>query len=101
MDVNYIPGRIRLRDKMFRDDEIRNTALAIANGINADQEIVWNEKTSSILVTYNASKVDEEKFKSLSPIIEKYKMKLLVYSERNKASILNMLAEIKSALTEV
>ena len=98
MDVNYFPGRIRLRGKMLRDEDIRNAALEIAENINADQKIVWNEKTASILVTYDSNKIDEKKFTSLSPIIDRYKMKIAFYSEKNKPSILQMLGEIRAAL---
>ena len=39
MDVNYFPGRIRIRDKIFRDQEIRAAFLEIAEGFDASQEI--------------------------------------------------------------
>ena len=98
MDVNYFPGRIRIRDKIFRDQEIRAAFLEIAEGFDASQEISFNEKTSSLLIEYDASKVDEEKFKSLLPLAQKYRSAILFYEEKRKPEILSGILEIKEAV---
>lgn len=100
MDVNYFPGRIRLRDKMFRDKDIRNELLKIVNTFDAEQKITYTEKTGSVLVEYDASKIDEEKFKSLFSLFEKNKMKILFYTSEKKDEIIALIKEAGKRLEE-
>ena len=98
MDVNYFPGRIRLRDKIFRDQEIREAFLKAAAIVDADQKISFAEKTASLLIEYDADKVDEEKFKRLAPLVQKYRSAVLFYEEKRKPEILAGIAELKEAI---
>ncbi|MCR5047070.1 MAG: hypothetical protein K6A42_10875 [Treponema sp.] len=98
MDVNYFPGRIRLRDKIFRDQEIRAAFMEIVDVFDADQKISFNEKTASLLLEYDAKKIDEEKFKSLSPLVQKYRSAILFYDQKRKPEILAGINELKAAV---
>lgn len=98
MDINYFPGRIRLRDKIFRDEEIRSALLKAVGKIDADQKISYKENTASVLIEYDAQKVDEEKFKSLGPLIQKYRSAILFYDESKKPLVLEGIAEIERQL---
>ncbi|MBP5695332.1 MAG: hypothetical protein J6X11_01650 [Treponema sp.] len=98
MDINYFPGRIRIRDKIFRDQDIRLAFLEIAEAFDAGQKITFNEKTASILIEYDASKIDEDKFKSLEPLVQKYRSAILFYDKRKKGEILAGIEEVKAAV---
>jgi len=98
MDVNYFPGRIRVRDKIFRDKEIREAFLDIVNGFDAGQKITFNEKTASVLIEYKADKIDENKFKALYPMLQKYRSAIMFYDQRKKPEILAGIEELKNAV---
>ena len=98
MDINYFPGRIRLRDAVLKDDEIREAALSVARKIADFASYSYNPKTGSVLIEYDAATVDEAHLESLKPLVMNLRSKVLFYSERNKSAVLATIAEIGAAV---
>ncbi len=94
MDINYFPGRIRLRDRILKDEELREAALAVARKITDFSSYQYNPKTGSVLIEYDESTVPMEKIESLKPLIMKIHPKISFYSERNKPILLEAFEEI-------
>ena len=45
MTYNYFPGRLRFRDPILRDKDIRNAAVEVVNIICPQAEITYKEST--------------------------------------------------------
>lgn len=99
MDINYFPGRIRLRDAALRDDDIRNAAICVAEKMGDVQNLVYNERTASVLVEYDVDSLPMEKVQSLLPIAKKLHAKLSFYTERKKAEVLALLFELQTVVS--
>ena len=96
MQYNYFPGRLRFRDPILRDEEIRAAALDVVKLICPDAEISWEESTASILVLYPADKVNPEKLKPLVPLLLKIEPKIRFYTPKKKDAVLAGIGEIKN-----
>ena len=96
MQYNYFPGRLRFRDPILRDEEIRAAALDVVKLICPDAEITWKESTASILVLYPADKVNPEKLKPLVPLLLKIEPKIRFYTPKKKDVVLAGIEEIKN-----
>ena len=96
MQYNFFPGRLRFRDPILRDEEIRAAALDVVKLICPDAEISWKESTASILVLYPADKVNPEKLKPLVPLLLKIEPKIRFYTPKKKYAVLAGIEEIKN-----
>ena len=96
MQYNYFPGRLRFRDPILRDEEIRTAALDVVKLICPDAEITWKESTASILVLYPADKLNPEKLKPLVPLLLKIEPKIRFYTPKKKDAVLAGIEEIKN-----
>ena len=99
MDINYFPGRIRLRDAVLKDDDIREAAVAVAKKITDFTSYSYNPKTGSVLIEYDADSVDETRLESLKSLVMKLRSKVLFYTPRNKDAVLGCIAEIGAAVS--
>jgi hypothetical protein len=52
MTYNYFPGRLRFRDPILRDQDIRSAAIEVVRIICPQAEISYKESTASILAIY-------------------------------------------------
>ena len=98
MQINYFPGRLRLRDPALRDEAIRSAALAVLHSICPAVDSKYNEKTGSVLVTYDPADVPLERLQALVPALKKLRQKVAVYSEKNRDDILSDIARIQSII---
>jgi len=98
MHINYFPGRLRLRDPALRDEAIRSAALAVLHSICPAADSKYNEKTGSVLVTYDPADVPLERLQALVPALKKLRQKVAVYSEKNRDDILSDIARIQSII---
>ncbi|MGI5056213.1 HMA2 domain-containing protein [Treponema socranskii] len=96
MQINYFPGRLRLRDPALRDEAIRSAALDVLHSICPAADPKYNEKTGSVLITYDPDGVPLERLQTLVPVLKKLRQKLASYSEKNRGDILSDIAQIKS-----
>jgi len=101
MQYNYFPGRLRFRDPILRDTEIRNAALEVVQLICPQAEITYKESTSSILALYPADKVNPDSLQSLVPLLLKIEPKIRFYTPKKKGDILAGIAEIKSLVEKI
>ena len=100
MDINYFPGRIRLRDAVLKDDDIREAAVAVAKKITAFHSYSYNPKTGSVLIEYDPATVDESRMLLLKPFVMKLRSKVLFYSDRNKQAVLDCIQELSQAVDQ-
>jgi len=98
MQINYFPGRLRLRDPALRDEAIRSAAIAALKSISDDAVCEYKEKTGSILITYDPARVPIERLETLVPYLQKLRQKIAVYSEKNRNDILSDIAQIRSII---
>ncbi len=98
MQINYFPGRLRLRDPVLRDEAIRTAAIAALKSISGDAVCEYKEKTGSVLITYDPAGVPLERLESLVPYLQKLRQKLAAYSEKNRDDILSDIAQIRSII---
>lgn len=96
MQYNFFPDRLRFRDPILHDEEIRAAALDVVKLICPDAEITWKESTASILVLYPADKVNPEKLKPLVPLLLKIEPKIRFYTPKKKDAVLAGIEEIKN-----
>lgn len=98
MEYNYFPGRLRFRDPVLRDTDIRNAALEVVTIICPQAEITYKESTASILALYPPESVNLDSLKKLVPLLLKIEPKVRFYTPKKKESILSGIAEIKALL---
>ena len=98
MQINYFPGRLRLRDPALRDEAIRTAALAAVKSICPAADSKYNEKTGSVLITYDPDGVPLERLHTLVPALKKLRQKLAGYSEKKRGDILSDIAQIRSII---
>ncbi|QTQ12171.1 hypothetical protein HRI96_08165 [Treponema parvum] len=94
MQINYFPGRIRLRDRILRDDDIRQAAVDVAAKLGKILSVSYNERTGSVLLEYDAESVDMEKISSLVPLAAKLNAKASFYTESKKDEIIALIEKI-------
>jgi len=96
MQYNYFPGRLRFRDPILRDADIRNAALEVVYLICPQAEITYKESTASILAIYPEAAVNPDSLKPLVPLLLKLEPKIRFYTPKKKGDILSGIAEIKA-----
>ena len=95
MQYNYFPGRLRFRDPILRDSDIRNAALEVVRLICPQAEITYKESTASILAVYPEDGLNLSSLKSLVPLLLKLEPKIRFYTPKKKDAVLAGIAEIK------
>ena len=98
MQYNYFPGRLRFRDPVLRDEDIRNAALEVVKLICPAAEITYKESTAGILTVYPPDSVQPEKLKPLLPMLLKLEPKVRFYTPKKKAEVLAGIEAVKKAL---
>lgn len=101
MEYRYFPGRLRFRDPVLRDSEIRNAALEVVQLICPQAEITYKESTASILAVYPENAVNPDALKPLLPLLLKIEPKIRFYTPKKKTDILAGIAEIKSQVEKM
>ena len=101
MEYRYFPGRLRFRDPVLRDTEIRNAALEVVQLICPQAEITYKESTASILAVYPENAVNPDALKPLLPLLLKIEPKIRFYTPKKKTDILAGIAEIKSQVEKI
>lgn len=101
MEYRYFPGRLRFRDHILRDEEIRNAAINVVKIICPKAEITYNEKTSGILATYPADCLEIEKLQPLTPLLLEIEPKIRFYTPQKKKFILDGIKKIEEKAKEI
>ena len=101
MTYNYFPGRLRFRDPILRDTEIRNAALEVVKLICPQAEITYKESTASILAIYTEADVNPDSLQPLVPLMLKLEPKIRFYTPKKKVDILAGIAEIKTQIEKM
>lgn len=101
MVTSFFPGRIRLRDPIFKDAVITARALSILKKPVLSallKGVEHNPSIGSVLITYHPLKVPTARLESLVPLVKKLEREVRVYSEKNKSIILSILDELEAAI---
>ncbi|MBP5156397.1 MAG: hypothetical protein ILP18_00800 [Treponema sp.] len=98
MQYNYFPGRLRFRDPVLRDGDIREAALDVVKQICPQAEITYKESTASILAVYPEESVDVENLKKLVPYLLKIEPKVRFYTPKKKGDVLAGIEDVKKAV---
>lgn len=101
MNYNYFPGRLRFRDPILRDNEIRNAALEVVRIICPQAQITYKESTASILALYPADKVNPDSLQPLVSLLLRLEPKIRFYTPKKKNDILAGIAEIKAQVEKM
>ncbi len=101
MEYRYFPGRLRFRDPILRDSEIRNAALEVVQLICPQAEITYKESTASILAVYPEEAVNPVALQPLVPLLLKLEPKIRFYRPKKKSDILAGIAEIKTIVQKM
>ena len=99
---SFIPGRIRLKDKIFRDPCIVALVLKILHKRSrVIHTVEANPLTCSILFEYNPDAVPYAALKPLKPFLLKLKKAAIGYTPRQQEKVLNMLNDFDSLLSNI
>ena len=101
MEYRYFPGRLRFRDLVLRDTDIRNAALEVVSIICPQAEITYKESTASILAIYPEDALNPDNLKPLLPLLLKIEPKIRFYTPKKKTDILAGIAEIKLQVEKI
>ena len=101
MEYRYFPGRLRFRDSVLRDTDIRNAALEVVQLICPQAEITYKESTASILAIYPEDALNPDNLKPLVPLLLRLEPKIRFYRPNKKSIILEGIAEIKSQVEKM
>ena len=98
MEYRFFPGRLRFRDHVLRDEEIRNAAITVLKKICPQAEITYTENTSGILAIYPKDSVDLKKLKPLVPLLLEIEPKIRFYSPQKKQAVLEGIKKIEETI---
>ena len=98
MEYRYFPGRLRFRDHVLRDLEIRQAAVAVIKKICPEAQITYTEKTSSILAVYPENSINLESLRPLLPLLLELEPKIRFYNYSKKKDILDGIKKIEAQI---
>ena len=98
MQYNYFPGRLRFRDPILRDGDIRAAALEAVKLICPLAQVSYKDSTASILAVYPPDSLDLGRLKGLLPYLRRLEPKVRFYTPKKKDDILAGIAAIRSAI---
>ncbi|MBR1639058.1 MAG: hypothetical protein IJ688_06700 [Treponema sp.] len=94
MEYRYFPGRLRFRDHVLRDEDIRKAAVNVVKIICPQAEITYTEKTSGILAIYPPQSLNLESLKPLLPLLLEIEPKVRFYTPAKKEAVLEGIKKI-------
>ena len=96
MEYRYFPGKLRFRDHILRDEDIRNSLIEAVRIICPSTKIEYIEKTSGILATFNPESLDIEKLQTFLPLLLEIEPKVRFYTPKKKNAVLEGIEQIKA-----
>lgn len=101
MQINVYPEsqKIRVRAPILRDDELRGAATRVAEKICTIRDLQFNPRTSSVLINYEESSLNQDKLKTLIPLARKLNAKVAFYDSSKKGEVLALIGEIEKKVS--
>lgn len=99
MVTSFFPGRIRLRESVFKDTVIVQECIKILQTSDAVKNITNNCNTGSVLLEYDPEKVPMEKLKPLVPFFMELEKLAHNYSISKRAAIMDKLQELENIIS--
>ena len=97
---SFFPGRIRLRDKVLKDDAISSALRAAIEWHESVTNIEHNLQTGSVLIEYTPEKLPMAQLTALTSELLSLKKLCDRYNGRDQSAILAKIAELKQKLSE-
>ncbi|MBQ8384884.1 MAG: hypothetical protein IJX45_08100 [Spirochaetaceae bacterium] len=98
--TSFFPGRIRLRGEIFRDMEIASALRQAVEWHPAVQEIQLNQRTGSVLISYDENLLPMARIGALSAQLLELRALCLHYAPKKKPVILEMINRISRSFAE-
>ena len=98
--TSFFPGRIRLRDKVLKDQEISAALRAAVEWHESVTNIEHNVVTGSVLIEYEPDKLPMKQLTALTSELLALKKLCDRYNGKDKSPILAKIAELKEKLSE-
>lgn len=95
---SFFPGRIRLRNEVFKDDDIFSALYSAAGNHPSIKKIERNEKIGSVLIEYIPEKLPMEKLLAMQNELIALGKLAEFYNEKDKPEIIEKIKEIKKKL---
>lgn len=96
--TSFFPGRIRLREEVFKDSVIVEECIRILKGCDAVRNIQNNYITGSVLLEYDPSKVPVEKLQPLVPFFKDLEKLAHNYNVTKRDVIMSKLRELQKII---
>jgi len=96
--TSFFPGRIRLRENVFKDPVIVEECKRILKSSNVVTTVSNNYTTGSVLLEYNPESVPMEKLTPLLPFFLELEKLAHNYTQKNRELILKKLEEFKKII---
>ena len=96
--TSFFPGRIRLREKVFKDSVIVEECIKILKSCDAIKNVQNNYINGSVLLEYEPSKVPMEKLEPLVPFFKDLEELAHNYSAEKRTAIMEKLQELKKII---
>lgn len=96
MVTSFFPGRIRLREAVFKDSVIVEECLKILKSSDAVTNVQNNYTTGSVLLEYAPDKVPMDKLEPLVPFLKELERLTHNYNDKNREIILEKLKELEN-----
>ena len=100
MVTSFIPGRIRLRAPVFKDEELCAKARKILESSDAVKSVEHNPVTGSILLLYDPERVPMDKLMPMEKFFMRLGFQAMNFSQRNREQISAMLDELADYVKE-
>ncbi len=96
--TSFFPGRIRLRENVFKDSVIVEECIKILKSCDAIKNVRNNYINGSVLLEYEPSKVPMEKLEPLVPFFKDLEKLANNYSAEKRTAIMEKLQELKKII---
>lgn len=100
MVTSFFPGRIRLRESVFKDSVIVEECIRILKTSDAVLNITNNYVTGSVLLEYDPDKVPAQKLEPLIPFLKDLERLAHNYTVKKRAVIMDRLRELSQIIAQ-
>lgn len=98
MVTSFFPGRIRLREAVFKDAVIVEECIKILKTSDAVKNITNNCNTGSVLLEYDPEKVPMDKIEPLVPFLTEIENLVRNYSVKKRDIVMEKLRELENII---
>lgn len=98
MVTSFFPGRIRLREAIFKDVAVVQKCTRILETSDAVKNITSNCTTGSVLLEYDPGKIPMDKIEPLIPFFTELEKLAHNYSDSKRNIVMDKLQELEDMI---